>query len=170
MGLINHTTSLKVPSKQGTKITTYTPIIVSFVKAPKDRYEGLNAQPCSDLTNNQEVIMIQGMDLLTCTIEVFPTRRPSQTCTPFIARELTLGIDMQTSSHPRSIIQSTSQEFGKIGVKQNKQTKVRSSHIQMMYIFTRSFSRPSLDKTQNKTTTHALTLDTHALVDMNLGL
>ena len=40
---------------------------------------------------------------------------------------------------------------------------VRSSHIQMMYIFTRSFSRPSLDKTQNKTTTHALTLDTHAL-------
>ena len=33
----------------------------------------------------------------------------------------------------------------------------------MMYIFTRSFSRPSLDKTQNKTTTHALTLDTHAL-------
>ena len=106
--------------------------------------------------------MIQGMDLLTFTIEVFPMRQPSQTCTPFIARELTLGIDMQTSSHPRSIIQSTSQEFGKIGVKQNKQM-VRSSHIQMMYIFTRSFSRPSLDKTQNKTTTHALTLDTHAL-------
>ena len=109
------------------------------------------------------------MDLLTFPIEVFQTRWPNQTCTPILARELTRDrhVDQFTPSFDHSKVLARNLE--KL-VLNKKQTKVRLSHIQIRYMFTRSFSRPSLDKTQNKTTTHALTLDTHALVDMNLGL
>ena len=71
-------------------------------------------------------------------MEVFPTRRPDQTSTPILARELTRDrhVDQFTPSFDQSTV--LARNLGKL-VLNKKQTKVTLSHIQIKHVLLEGF-------------------------------